>query len=55
MSDQPAGRSSAGASRPLFAPGAEKNPQGNGEVLPLAHFLRVVRGTLLQGGGWVEI
>jgi ABC-2 type transport system permease protein len=26
-----------------------------GEVLPLTHFLRIVRGILLKGNGWVEI
>jgi ABC-2 type transport system permease protein len=26
-----------------------------GEALPLTHFLRVVRGVLLKGNGWVEI
>jgi ABC-2 type transport system permease protein len=26
-----------------------------GEILPLTHFLRIVRGILLKGNGWVEI
>lgn len=26
-----------------------------GEVLPITHFLRIVRGILLKGNGWVEI
>jgi ABC-2 type transport system permease protein len=26
-----------------------------GEVLPVTHFLRVVRGILLKGNGWAEI
>ena len=26
-----------------------------GEVLPLTHFLRIVRGILLKGNGWAEI
>lgn len=26
-----------------------------GEVLPLTHFLRIVRGILLKGNGWIEI
>ena len=26
-----------------------------GEVLPITHFLRVVRGILLKGNGWIEI
>lgn len=29
--------------------------QAIGEVLPLTHFLRVVRGILLKGSGWAEI
>jgi ABC-2 type transport system permease protein len=29
--------------------------QAIGEVLPLTHFLRVVRGVLLKGNGWNEI
>jgi ABC-2 type transport system permease protein len=29
--------------------------QDIGEVLPLTHFLRVVRGILLKGNGFVEI
>ena len=29
--------------------------QAIGEVLPLTHFLRVVRGILLKGSGWVDI
>jgi ABC-2 type transport system permease protein len=29
--------------------------QAIGEVLPLTHFLRIVRGILLKGSGWVEI
>jgi ABC-2 type transport system permease protein len=26
-----------------------------GEALPLTHFLRIVRGVLLKGNGWVEV
>jgi ABC-2 type transport system permease protein len=26
-----------------------------GEILPLTHFLRAVRGILLKGNGWVEV
>ena len=26
-----------------------------GEVLPLTHFLRVVRGIMLKGSGWAEL
>jgi len=26
-----------------------------GEVLPITHFLRIVRGILLKGNGWIEI
>ena len=26
-----------------------------GEVLPISHFLRIIRGVLLKGNGWVEI
>lgn len=26
-----------------------------GEILPLTHFLRIVRGILLKGSGWAEI
>jgi ABC-2 type transport system permease protein len=26
-----------------------------GETLPLSHFLRIIRGVLLKGNGWVEI
>jgi ABC-2 type transport system permease protein len=26
-----------------------------GEVLPLTHFLRIVRGVLLKGNGWSDI
>jgi ABC-2 type transport system permease protein len=26
-----------------------------GEVLPLTHFLRIVRGVLLKGNGWLEV
>ena len=29
--------------------------QAIGEVLPITHFLRVVRGILLKGNGWAEI
>jgi ABC-2 type transport system permease protein len=29
--------------------------QAIGEVLPATHFLRVVRGILLKGNGWVEL
>jgi len=29
--------------------------QGLGELLPLTHFLRIVRGILLKGNGWPEI
>jgi ABC-2 type transport system permease protein len=29
--------------------------QAVGEVLPLTHFLRVVRGILLKGNGWAEV
>ena len=29
--------------------------QGIGEVLPLTHFLRIVRGIMLKGSGWGEI
>jgi ABC-2 type transport system permease protein len=29
--------------------------QAIGEVLPLTHFLRIVRGILLKGNGWTEI
>jgi ABC-2 type transport system permease protein len=29
--------------------------QAIGEVLPLTHFLRIVRGVLLKGNGWSEI
>jgi len=29
--------------------------QAIGEVLPLTHFLRIVRGILLKGNGWNEI
>lgn len=29
--------------------------QAIGEVLPLTHFLRIVRGILLKGNGWAEI
>ena len=29
--------------------------QALGEILPLTHFLRIVRGILLKGNGWVEI
>ncbi len=29
--------------------------QAIGEVLPLTHFLRIVRGILLKGNGWQEI
>ena len=29
--------------------------QAIGEVLPLTHFLRIVRGILLKGNGWIEI
>jgi ABC-2 type transport system permease protein len=26
-----------------------------GQALPLTHFLRIIRGVLLKGNGWVEI
>ena len=26
-----------------------------GEALPVTHFLRVIRGILLKGNGWMEI
>ena len=26
-----------------------------GEILPLTHFLRIVRGILLKGNGWFEV
>jgi ABC-2 type transport system permease protein len=26
-----------------------------GEALPLSHFLRIIRGVLLKGNGWIEI
>jgi ABC-2 type transport system permease protein len=26
-----------------------------GEIFPLTHFLRIVRGILLKGNGWLEI
>ena len=26
-----------------------------GELLPLTHFLRIVRGVVLKGNGWVEV
>jgi len=26
-----------------------------GEALPLTHFLRIVRGIMLKGGGWHEV
>jgi ABC-2 type transport system permease protein len=26
-----------------------------GETLPLSHFLRIIRGVLLKGNGWIEI
>ena len=29
--------------------------QAIGEILPLTHFLRIVRGILLKGGGWSDI
>ena len=29
--------------------------QAIGEVLPLTHFLRIVRGILLKGNGWAEV
>ena len=29
--------------------------QALGEILPLTHFLRIVRGILLKGNGWVEV
>jgi ABC-2 type transport system permease protein len=29
--------------------------QAIGEVLPLTHFLRIVRGILLKGNGWPEV
>jgi ABC-2 type transport system permease protein len=29
--------------------------QAIGELLPLTHFLRVVRGILLKGNGWADI
>lgn len=29
--------------------------QGLGSVLPLTHFLRIVRGVLLKGNGWAEV
>lgn len=29
--------------------------QAIGELLPLTHFLRVVRGILLKGSGWADI
>jgi ABC-2 type transport system permease protein len=29
--------------------------QAIGEVLPLTHFLRIVRGIMLKGNGWAEI
>ena len=29
--------------------------QAIGEVLPLTHFLRIVRGIMLKGNGWVEV
>ena len=29
--------------------------QWMGEVLPLTHFLRIVRGIMLKGDGWREI
>jgi len=29
--------------------------QSLGEILPLTHFLRIVRGILLKGNGWLEI
>ena len=28
--------------------------QNLGEILPLTHFLRLVRGIMLKGNGWVE-
>ena len=29
--------------------------QALGEILPLTHFLRIVRGILLKGNGWFEV
>ena len=29
--------------------------QFTGEILPLTHFLRIVRGVVLKGNGWVEV
>jgi ABC-2 type transport system permease protein len=29
--------------------------QAIGEALPLTHFLRIVRGVLLKGNGWLEV
>ena len=29
--------------------------QGLGNLLPMTHFLRIVRGILLKGNGWSEI
>ena len=29
--------------------------QAIGELLPLTHFLRIVRGILLKGNGWAEV
>jgi ABC-2 type transport system permease protein len=35
--------------------GMPKWAQYLGEILPLTHFLRIVRGILLKGNGWLEI
>jgi ABC-2 type transport system permease protein len=29
--------------------------QSLGELLPLTHFLRIVRGIMLKGAGWAEL